>query len=354
MDLLVKKRAKRIGFLNRPSPKLQAIFLKRLGLLLKEGFALKDALDYLYRISPKEIAGWALESQQLMATGLEFYQSLDQLAFPKRMISQLYFASQSGRFTQAVYESGAWQLKHIEKKRKFINLLHYPIILITFALGMLLGIRFILLPPIENMTNQGSETSLSLTLVLSMIKGIPYLLVLSLILLLLLSVGFKLYFAHQSTLSKANFIARWPIVGSLYKLYHSQFLSLEWGHLLTNGSSPYELIHLMIENVSHPLVRELGESLKTEMLAGKNIAQAVKHHSFLKEELAEIIAHGQVTGKLGMELVFYANQCEEELGEKIEKLMTIIQPLIFLGIAAVIIIIYLSILLPTFNIMSDL
>ena len=64
--------------------------------------------------------------------------------------------------------------------------------------------------------------------------------------------------------------------------------------------------------------------------------------------MALIIEYGDMKVKLGDELLVYADESWTKFFEKVEKTMTLIQPLVFLFVALMIVLIYAAMLLPIY------
>lgn len=108
-------------------------------------------------------------------------------------------------------------------------------------------------------------------------------------------------------------------------------------------SQPFLRFH---KNEAKRLIERLkqGESLE-QMLAG---------HPFYENDLAKAVAHGQLNGHLYRELYSYSQFLIERLERKAEKWTGLIQPLIYGLTAAMILILYLSMLLPMYQMMNQL
>ena len=131
-------------------------------------------------------------------------------------------------------------------------------------------------------------------------------------------------------------------------------MSYEWGQLIKHGVSIREIIRIMKQDENSLFLQELANNMEEQMLMGKSFYEVILSYEFLKEELAQIIQHGEVSSDLGKELMLYANQCEEDLKLKVERLMSFVQPVVFIGVAVMIVAIYAALLLPTFSLMEGL
>lgn len=235
------------------------------------------------------------------------------------------------------------------------QLLSYPVMLVIFIIGMLFAMRYILLPHIRQITTSNTDhLGLGTKLVMQLIDWSPIIIVGSVIVIILAILGVRAYLSKRTPLERQLFLTQLPVVGRLLQLARSQYLSYEWGQLIKHGVSIREIIRIMKQDENSLFLQELADNMEAQMLTGKSFYEVILSYEFLKEELAQIIQHGEVSSDLGKELMLYANQCEEDLKLKVERLMSFVQPVVFIGVAVMIVAIYAALLLPTFSLMEGL
>jgi len=353
MDILQNKSIQATKSLK--SSFLQGLFLKRLGTLLIEGFSLKEALQFMNTISERETLIWIESIKSGLKQGHSLHEELKQLNFSDRVCSQIYFSIIHGNFSYAVYQSGSQLLKQVDRRKNLNQILNYPLMLIVFMVGMLLSMRYILLPHITQITSSDtSNVDFMTQMILMMIDTAPYWLVGIVFVILVGILVSRSYLNKKTALEKTMVYSKIPIFSVVYKLYQTQFFTFEWSQLIKGGSNLREIVTIMKENQTSKLIRELGYYLEGELISGRSFQEILRDFNFLKKELAAIVKHGEVSGKMGEELELYSNQCEEELYAKVEKSMEWIQPIVFSGIAVMIIAIYAALLLPTFSLLEGI
>src|SRR5699024_2004805 len=333
----------------------QGVFLKRLGHLLIEGFSMKDALIFLSTTGDTKIKRWIVSIQNGLEQGHSFHEELKKLNFNDRICSQIYFSMIHGQFASTIYECGVQQLKRMERKKNLQQILTYPLLLVVFIVGMLFAMRYILLPHITQLTTANSDhMGLGTHLVLVFIRESPLIIIWSSFLIIVGVILFRLYLSEKTAIEISTILTNLRPVKPLLQLYYTQFIALEWGQLIKNGTHLKDLTDIMKADRTTPLIQEIGLSISLNLKQGFSFKEAVGEFSFLKGELIDIIDYGEQSSNLGKELILYSNQCEEELQLYIEKLMTYIQPIVFIGIGIMIVSIYAALLLPTFSLLKGL
>ncbi len=354
MGIFPKKRTTGISFRTSKHLYKQGLFLSRLGRLLSEGFSLKDSLHFMNTLSKNDSDNWVDTINREVSMGASLSEALVQCEFPDHTCTQLYFALYHGDFNQAITRAGRQLIKQSEKRKKVAAIVQYPIMLIGFIIIMLFTMRYVLIPHIEQITSFQSEgMPLSTRLIVKLVYHAPVGL-LSLTVLLVSSIAvLKFISQKESPVFRLNKLVKWMRT-PLIKLYWSQYFSYEWGQLLKGSCSLLEVVTIMKSKQSSDLVNEIGQCVEQEMLKGKSFSESLDLFAFLNEEIKEVVRQGETSGKLGYELELYSVSCEEDFDRKMEQIMAWIQPLVFTGVALMIVAIYAALLLPTFSIMDTL
>ena len=75
---------------------------------------------------------------------------------------------------------------------------------------------------------------------------------------------------------------------------------------------------------------------------------------YYEEELSYIITHGQANGNLAIELGDYSDLIMEKMEQKIKRMLVIIQPILFTCIGAIVVLMYLAMIMPMFQMMNSI
>lgn len=351
MDISLKKHL--INITSRERLEDKGNFLKRVGTLLEEGYSLKSALAFLEQIEQYVVLEWIRSIQEGLIKGYSFHEELSKLGFSEKICSQIYFASQYGQYSNVVTQCGEQLLGDLDKKKKLQSLLSYPILLIGFLLSMLLVMRFLIFPHMETLfnTTQNNVNIYSNILVLFIYYS-PQIIVLTLLFILLLYVYIKRKLEKLSILERFEIFMKVPILNTYLKDYWSTFFFFEWGQLLKSGCSLQEIIIIMKGEDASNVLKETGYFLAGQMKTGRSIVECLEELPFFHKNSPLIIAHGEKSGNLAIEMLVYASHCQTELTIRVEKLMNKIQPIIFSFVALMIVGIYASLILPIFSLME--
>lgn len=353
MDLFQKIRT--INTLSREKPSDKGLFLKRIGMLLEEGYSIKDALEFLAKIEKGSPYEWTQKIQNGLLTGSSFHKELEGVGFSDKICAQIYLSTQYGNYGQTIKQCGEHLLDNNDKRSKLKSLVSYPILLLGFLVGMLIVMRVLIFPHMETLlTSVGSSEDVYTNGVVAFVYYSPHILLGLLILTLFLFYVLSRYLKSKTLIEKIAFYTQIPFLQLFLKDYYSQFFFLEWGQLFHNGCSFQEIVQIMQGGDSSRLLNETGARLSIQMLAGKTIHEAISTLPYFNEEGLMVISHGENIGKLGIEMLLYADYCETKLNNRIEKLMERIQPIIFSLVGLMIVAIYAALMLPIFMMMEGI
>lgn len=353
MDTSVKKISKNTRFLKSKQTSVQASFLIKLSTLVSEGFALKEALQFLATIMPKE-AHWITTILNGLEKGNRFDEMLKELDFPERTTAQIYLSLIHGRFAEALRTSGKYLEEKSKQEKQLLKLLQYPILLLGFMTGVVLVIRTVLLPNLLQLgMGQSKEQSLAAFLSMAFVQYFPYLVGIFFTVGFILIMVFHYYLNQQTAIKKAMVLTAIPYFGKLIRLYYTHYFSYEWSQLFKSGLQLNEMISLMQTRSTTKLMQEVAVKIEKSLREGKNFKESMNELPFFNEELGLIVLHGEATSQLGSELALYSDDCKQRFTGAIERSFSYIQPIIFILIALIILCVYLALLLPMYSLFEE-
>lgn len=319
-------------------------FLILLADLLKNGFTLQESLTFMGKILKSEKKVVRLLKKEL-AKGQPFYESFDQLGFTKEQVAQIRFADIHGNLMGTLETMGK-QMELIKKKREeLMKVMLYPCILFGFLMMMMLLIKYLLVPQLSELSQDGKQSNWTL----SFIQQMPMFLLFTVLLLCLLLLTFQKVMKKFPVLKQAQIKCKIPIYGQIYSHYLTSFFALEWSKLLLQGLELKQIFEVMQTEGNTELMKEMAVSLQKGMKRGKPIHRQMNDWSFLAEGMRVIFKQGEKKGKLGEELHIYGNKIWEQLMKKIEIWLQWLQPIIFLFVALLIVAVYAALLLPLYE-----
>ncbi|RST61436.1 competence type IV pilus assembly protein ComGB [Siminovitchia terrae] len=332
----------------------QSFFLTKISEMLEKGFTLRESLDFLGRTNEGRM-GMFQSMTHALQSGQPIFEVFYMEGFDHQACTQLYFAERHGYLVAALKESGEYLRRKDDQRKKLVRLLQYPVILAAALIIVSLLLQTLLLPRFQMFyDSMGYKPNFTLSIFLHIMQTFPIYFLFTMIVALTGGTYFFKFLSKKSALERAVFFSRIPGIQTYYKLYQTVFLAREWSFLLKSGFSINEIIQIMQKQEFHPLLKESAIEIRDMLTFGYSFSEAVSNLGFVEEELMVIVAHGEKSGKLEGELMFYSQFCLQRLEEKFLKVFLFIQPLVFALIGLMVIAIYLSIFLPMFEVIDSI
>ncbi|WP_042355068.1 competence type IV pilus assembly protein ComGB [Bacillus rubiinfantis] len=333
----------------------QASFLKRIGQLLARGYPIAEAIASIALHFPDNRKQELQECLLSLQKGIPFHRILQNLGFHPDLIGYVYFAEQHGSFAEALQEGSNLALLKDKDIKKLVKLLQYPMLLIMITAFLFVFVQKTLLPRFtELFSTLNLEANFFTKVVYAFQQYFPIILNIMLALLLTGAIYYYFHFRKLSVLKQRGLIVRLPIIGKILKLLFSHYFSIQLSFLLSGGISVSQSLTLFEQNKKQPFYSELGKQIKDKLIRGESLEAILASYPFFEKEFPTIIKHGQENGKLEQELLFFSKHCITVMEEMIERLLKIMQPILYLFIGFLVVSMYLAILLPMFHLLDGI
>ena len=145
-----------------------------------------------------------------------------------------------------------------------------------------------------------------------------------------------------------SILARLPFLGIFVQTYLTAYYAREWGNMISQGMELTQIFQIMQEQGSQ-LFKEIGRDLAQALQNGQEFSRTIGTYPFFKKELSLIIEYGEVKSKLGSELEIYAEKTWEAFFTRVNRTMNLVQPLVFIFVALIIVLLYAAMLMPMYQ-----
>lgn len=322
--------------LKRLSYKKQYQLVKLLHNLSLSGFTLTEMIAFLEKAKLLE-SHYVQGMKKDLLNGLAISEMMQHLGFSDALVTQLSLAEVHGNTTNCLSKMQDYMAQTSHIRQKTVEVITYPLILLTFLIVILMGLRQYLLPQI------GQENHLT-----RFLSQFPSLLLIIVALFAGISILLRLRWQKRPQLQQLFQYSKIPLLSAILQLYLTAYYAREWGNLVGQGIELATILELMQKEKSI-LMRELGSKIEKDLLAGKSFDQSISTFPFFKSELSLMIEYGEIKGKLGQELEIYAQVSWENYFRKLSQATQWLQPLIFMIVAIIIVMIYAAMLLPMYQ-----
>lgn len=333
----------------------QCEIIERCGELLERGFSIQQVIEILELYYSKKRELVFEQIKQSLFEGQSFYESLRVSGFSSVICEFIYIAEKNGDLANGCKNAGTTYRKLILKGHQLKNKLIYPMVLFIFILLIFLFIRLTIYPNFELLQaqNSSSQTSIQATLI-AIPTTLFYLFFLCLISVFLLFIYWKCYQTRVSEINRWKQLSKIPILKNGIQAYLTYYFSYQLYSLLNAGISIQNCLLVFKEIQTKGWLRDLSIHIEQQLLLGNSFSNSIASTKLFSLELEKSIYLGDQNGKLVLELEHVSEFNFLKLEQVMKKAIHVIQPIMFTIIAIIIICLYLSILLPIFQMMEGI
>ncbi|MDM5298728.1 competence type IV pilus assembly protein ComGB [Bacillus pumilus] len=336
------------------SKKEQAEFLSKLAQLIQAGYTLIEALTMVNIQLTKKQQQLITKGMQWLIEGEPFYLVLERLHFQREVIAILCFSEKHGSLSRALEQSSHFLEKKLQHIDTFKRMLRYPVFLMFTVVIVLILVQQMIIPQFSLLySSMDTRASWLIQGMFALFQFLHFVLLGTGILCIGLTGYYVVFFQKKSTLEKLKMMSRLPFIYKGMQQMHTYLFSLQLSGLLQAGLSIYESLQAFKQQSYFPFLQEISEQMIQDLRKGESMENQVGQSPFFEKHFSAVIKHGEASGMLAREMYTYSQFLLENAELKIEKWISWLQPMIYGLTAFLILIVYLSILLPMYQLMEQ-
>lgn len=269
-------------------------------------------------------------------------------------ISLIETGEASGQLTRALEQIATYLEKSGAIQRKIVSALMYPAILLLVAIGAVLVFTLKIIPTFASMfTSFGAQLPLLTRMVMAFSDMLRH------YFLFFAGGGAAVWFLASRYIKTRQ--GRWqfdkmrlqmPILGPVFQGAAAQEFTSNLGILLKAGVPILHALEIVITTCSNKVIASVIEHMRAGVREGKPLAEPLAQTDIFPPMVSQMLAVGEQTGKLPDMLEEIARYYEEQVATAVERMTTLLEPLMLVGIGAVIGILVVSMYLPIFQLTS--
>ncbi len=339
---------------RRIPAKIQRAFSRDLAILLGAGLHLVDSLELLtkqcdhkeFRNILNEILNGLRSGDSLVDT-LTYYPNL----FNGFYLNLVEVGEATGQLSSMLLRISEYQEKIAGLKRKLVQALSYPSLVVLVAITALSFILLFVLPTFEGLFREFDAELPWLTRnVMNLSEWLQAYLG-GLLLMMLSGIGLLWIFRHSTALR--NFCDRLaihlPFWGRLVRLNYLARFCRTLGTLLSSGIALHEALGIARDITPNSEFQGEVSKMLLSVRRGDELAVSLDNSVIFPPMVAQMITVGEETAELPEMLLKIASVSSDELDRAIALMSTLIEPVMILFLGAAIGAILISIYLPLFN-----
>ncbi|MCG7896790.1 MAG: type II secretion system F family protein [Candidatus Thiodiazotropha taylori] len=330
-------------------------FAKELATLLKAGMPLEGALSLMARLnSDEKMANVIDELNDSIKGGATFSRALEKQRdiFPRLFVSMIKAGEAGGMLGEALERITDYMERSQALRESVRSALIYPTILLLVAVVSIMVLLVFVVPQFSQMfEDMGRELPVATQIILAageFLTGYWWLLLAMVFLAIAL---FRIWLEKGDNQYRLD---RWllglPLFGDLLLKVETARLSRTLASLLNNGLTLLNAVKLSQEVLNNSYIAQGIEQAAQQLKQGKGLSAPLIEQKLLPELAIRMLQVGEESGEIDAMLTDVADVYDREVRETVQRLLTLVEPVLIVGLGLIVAGIIISILLAMLSV----
>ncbi len=314
--------------------------------------ALTEQVDHvLLRSTVAEIKDKISEGKSLAEASSEY-----PTVFNKLYINMVRAGESSGTLGIVLERLADYFEKQIEIRGSIVSAITYPILMIVASFGI---IAYLFISVVPKLTKVFENLRVTLPWYTKMLVGVSEFLQVYWYLVVLL--GFGVYYLFHRWISTEKgkrtfdeFSLKLPLFGALILRIGVSRFTQTLSTLLSAGVPIIQALEITKNVITNVVIAQVVEEAKIAVQEGQSLANCIEKSGKFPGLVVHMIRTGEKTGQLEEMLKHVSTAYESEVERKIAAMISLIEPLMIIGMAGVTILIVMAMLIPMLSVMSQI
>ena len=331
----------RIGeFKHRLSTKDIVNFTTELATLVESGLPLDRSLTILIELTEdnKRLNTVVINILERIKAGKSLADSLEMEAnvFTKFYLNMVRAGEMGGDLGGVLHELFDYLERSQNLKEKVTSALIYPAMLLLMSVASMLVMLVFVVPQFKEMfESAGQNLPLPTQIVVAVADFIKsyWWMGLGSVLLIMQTIKWQLENPVRKKVID-SYVLKMPLIGEVLLVKEVAVFSRTLGTLLGNGVSILKSIVIVKEIITNSLLVEIIEKTEMQIKQGMTLSLALAEFNVFPKLAIQMIKMGEETGRLEEMLIKIANIYDKQLGNSIQRMLSLLEPslIIFLGV----------------------
>ena len=348
----LKREIKLPGFFERGlHVRDLAIVTRQFAMLLRSGLPLSEALNAMVEQATDATTERIFRDlREKIASGSPLAEALARhpKTFSDLYVNMVRAGEASGNLDTVLVRLADYLQRQAQLRSKVSSALTYPVILIFLGTSVVIFLMSYVVPKITKILLQRKQVLPLPTQILISVSGFFQ----SFWWIFLVGgvAAFVLFRMFAKT-TNGRFVIdsyklKMPLVGPVLKKQAVARFTNTLSTLLKSGLPALDSLKIVGQVVNNALLSKVIEEIHQRILEGADIATPVKRSKVFPPGIGHMIAVGEESGELEEVLDRVTEAYEEEINLTIQRMTTLMEPLILIVLAGVVLMIILAVLLP--------
>jgi len=271
--------------------------------------------------------------------------------------SQLLKASeQTGNLDAGLRQIAGYMEKQMTLRKKMSRAMAYPSLVLAIAIGVFALLITVALPPLVGLfTSLGAElpwtTRLVITIADFLLNYKLHLLAGASALIILIA-GYVRLPAGKLTVDRL--MLKMPVIGAINIQRNMSHFCRTTSMLLKAGLRLPQIIDVVTHTIGNRIIRQALGDVREKLIQGQGLSQPMAVITLFPRLMVEMVVVGENTGTLDSTLATVADFYEQRVDQRVQALISLIEPVLTIVVGLVVIFIALSMITPLYSILKSI
>lgn len=363
LDIKAKKISKAgdfFTFSNEMKYKDLVFFLTQLSTYIKSGIPLTESLVMIEnQTKDKKRKDLYKRIVYELNTGANFSEALARQGnvFPKLLINMLKTSELTGNLTESLDDMAAYYKTADSNRKQVISALTYPSVVLVISIAVLTFLLIFIIPKFQNIFDQLGSNLPGITLFLINMSTFLQNNVIKIVLAIF--AGIIIIVMLYRHVKKFRYCVQWvamhiPVIKDVLIDNEVVMFTKTFSSLIRHDVFITDSIEMLGKITNNEIYKDIIKEAVTNLSAGAGLSPAFENKWAFPRVAYEMLVTGEKTGRLGVMMENVANYYEEEQKNLIQRLKSLIEPVMIIVLAFIVGVILLAIFIPMFSIYSDI
>lgn len=363
LDIKAKKISKAgdfFTFSNEMKYKDLVFFLTQLSTYIKSGIPLTESLVMIEnQTKDKKKKDLYKRIVYELNTGANFSEALARQGnvFPKLLINMLKTSELTGNLTESLDDMAAYYKTADSNRKQVISALTYPSVVLVISIAVLTFLLIFIIPKFQNIFDQLGSNLPGITLFLINMSTFLQNNVIKIVLAIFASIIIIVMLYRH--VKKFRYCVQWvamhiPVIKDVLIDNEVVMFTKTFSSLIRHDVFITDSIEMLGKITNNEIYKDIIKEAVTNLSAGAGLSPAFENKWAFPRIAYEMLVTGEKTGRLGVMMENVANYYEEEQKNLIQRLKSLIEPVMIIVLAFIVGVILLAIFIPMFSIYSDI
>lgn len=363
LDIKAKKISKTgdfFTFSNEMKYKDLVFFLTQLSTYIKSGIPLTESLVMIEnQTKDKKKKDLYKRIVYELNTGANFSEALARQGnvFPKLLINMLKTSELTGNLTESLDDMAAYYKTADSNRKQVISALTYPSVVLVISIAVLTFLLIFIIPKFQSIFDQLGSNLPGITLFLINMSTFLQNNVIKIVLAIF--AGIIIIVMLYRHVKKFRYCVQWvamhiPVIKDVLIDNEVVMFTKTFSSLIRHDVFITDSIEMLGKITNNEIYKDIIKEAVTNLSAGAGLSPAFENKWAFPRVAYEMLVTGEKTGRLGVMMENVANYYEEEQKNLIQRLKSLIEPVMIIVLAFIVGVILLAIFIPMFSIYSDI